>query len=111
MITMNNEVENKIYYATLFAYYGKLLTKKQQEIFCAYYDEDYSLTEIADSLGVSRNAVWDTLKKVSKTLDEYESILKLVEKDKNLQNILQELKKYTNNDGLKLIEKLEKMED
>ena len=60
---MSNLIEKKTYYSNLYSFYGNLLTEKQQEIFIAYYEEDYSLSEIAESFEISRNAVHDTLKK------------------------------------------------
>ena len=61
---MSDSIEKKAYYAILFEYYKELLTDKQIDTFICYYNEDYSLSEIASEFNVSRNAVWDTLKKV-----------------------------------------------
>ena len=67
-----NDLEKKDYYNSLYQYYGVLLTDKQKEMFECYYIDDFSLSEIAENLNVSRNAVWDTLKKVIDKLEEYE---------------------------------------
>lgn len=64
----------------LFSYYQTLLTDKQVEYFTMYYYEDYSLSEIAELANVSRNAVYDQLKRVEAKLLELEEKLKLVEK-------------------------------
>lgn len=45
----------------LFDYYGELLTDKQRTCFELYYNQDYSLGEIAGEAGISRQAVYDTL--------------------------------------------------
>lgn len=105
-----NELEKKDYYNTLYGYYGSLLTNKQQSIFESYYEQDYSLSEIAENLNISRNAVWDTLKKVIDKLEEYETKLHLYQYDINLEEKLNKLKKYTNEDGLKIIEEIREME-
>lgn len=104
-----NELEKKDYYNILYGYYGVLLTDKQQSIFESYYEQDFSLSEIAENLNVSRNAVWDTLKKVIDKLEEYENKLNLYQYDVNLEGKLNKLKKYTNEDGLKIIEEIREM--
>ncbi len=105
-----NDLEKKDYYNTLYGYYKTLLTDKQQSIFSSYYEEDYSLSEIAENLEVSRNAVWDTLKKVIDKLEEYEKKLELYEFDLKLEEYLKKLEKCTNEDGLKIIEEIREME-
>lgn len=107
VMKMNNLIEQKAYYSTLFSYYGKLLTDKQQELFVAYYEEDYSLAEIAESLNISRNAVHDALQKAIKNLEEFESTLKLVEKASERAKLYE---KYNNKETKELIEKLKEME-
>lgn len=59
----------------LYAYYGKLLTKGQQAYFEDYYYNDYSLGEIAANHQVSRQAVYDNLRRSSKALNNYEENL------------------------------------
>ncbi len=104
-----NDLEKKDYYNMLYDYYKSLLTDKQQSIFESYYEQDYSLSEIAENLNISRNAVWDTLKKVVDKLEEYENKLLLYQYDHKLEKKLNELKKYTNEDGLKIIEEIREM--
>ena len=104
---MNNLIEKKTYYIILFSYYQNLLTKKQQEIFKSYYEEDYSLSEISESLDISRNAVHDALKKVINNLEHYEACLNLKAKD----DLRKELyKQYENQETLELINKLKEVE-
>ncbi|MCD5410160.1 MAG: HTH domain-containing protein [Clostridiales bacterium] len=59
-------------------FYGKLLTDKQLEVMELYYNQDLSLTEIAENLNVTRQAVHDAIKKSEKSLKEYENKLNLV---------------------------------
>jgi uncharacterized protein len=64
--------------ALLFDFYGQLLTEKQIEIIDMYYNDDLSLSEIAEQQDISRQGVYDTLKRAEKTLFEYEDKLGLV---------------------------------
>jgi predicted DNA-binding protein YlxM (UPF0122 family) len=64
--------------ALLFDFYGQLLTEKQIEIIDMYYSNDLSLSEIAEQQEISRQGVYDTLKRAEKTLAEYEAKLGLV---------------------------------
>ena len=66
----------------LYAYYGSLLTAGQQSYFEDYYYNDQSLGEIADNHGVSRQAVYDNLRRSSKALENYEAKLHM-QKDYN----------------------------
>ena len=103
---MNQNLEKKNHYNILYSYYQDLLTEKQKEVFENYYFEDYSLSEISLALKVSRNAIWDLLKKVERNLDNYENKLHLYQKNINLNKQLDLLKKYVNPEGLKIIEKI-----
>jgi len=66
--------------AMLFDFYGKLLTKKQQEMLALYYEQDLSLGEIAEEFEVSRQAIHDIIKRSEKILEDYEEKLGLVVK-------------------------------
>lgn len=70
--------EKLVQIALLFDFYGQLLTDKQIEIVEMYYNNDLSLSEISEQLGISRQGVYDTLKRAEKTLSDYEEKLKLV---------------------------------
>ena len=54
--------------ALLYDYYGELLTEKQRTCFDLYYNQDLSLSEIAEDLGVTRQGVHDTPRRSSGTL-------------------------------------------
>ena len=66
--------------SVLYDFYGPLLTDKQQRYVDLYYNENCSLTEIAESCNVSKQAVSDGLKHAEKQLRKYEEKLGLVER-------------------------------
>ena len=59
----------------LFDFYGPLLTERQQNVFDLYFNDDLSLGEIAEELLVSRQAVYDTLRRVGLVLEDFEQSL------------------------------------
>ena len=61
----------------LFEFYSPLLTKKQFEYIQLYYADDYSLGEIAENFSVSRQAVYDNIKRTERALEDYENKLRL----------------------------------
>lgn len=61
----------------LYTFYRSLLTPTQQEYFEDYYYDDLSLAEIADNNDVSRQAVYDNIKRSSALLNDYEAKLQL----------------------------------
>ena len=71
--------------------YGDLLTDKQRQYLSLYYEEDFSLSEIAEDLMVSRNAVYDKLKRAVASLEEYESKLHLMEKHIERMALIQKI--------------------
>jgi predicted DNA-binding protein YlxM (UPF0122 family) len=75
----------------LFDFYGVLLTKKQQLTLEMHYLNDLSLAEIADELGVTRQAVHDILKRAEQVLTDYEDKLKFVERHQKEQQTMQHI--------------------
>ena len=59
----------------LYDFYGELLTERQQQVYESVVLEDYSLSEVAEDLGISRQGVHDMIKRCNHTLEEYESRL------------------------------------
>lgn len=62
----------------LYDFYGQLLTRRKQQVMELYHEENLSLAEIAEEFGISRAAVYDSLKSAEKALAEYEEKLGLV---------------------------------
>ena len=71
------EIEKK---ALLFDFYGELLTDHQKNIYSDIVMNDFSYSEVARDEGVSRQSVYDLVRRCDKVLEEYENKLKLVEK-------------------------------
>lgn len=88
---MNDMLERTTRINFLFDFYHPLLTKKQQTYLQMYYLEDYSLGEISDIHGVSRQAIYDNIKRTEKMLETYEQKLQLYEKFQKRNRLLQQL--------------------
>ena len=67
-----------------------MLTDKQQEIIEYYFQDDLSLSEIADNLEISRNAVHNLIQRTVKILEDYESKLHLYAKRQKLSDVLED---------------------
>jgi uncharacterized protein len=78
--------------ALLADFYGPLLTDKQRKVWDLHYEQDLSLVEIAESEEISRQAVYDLLKRTEKILQEYEEKLGLVRRFMLEQNKVSEVK-------------------
>ena len=72
----------------LYDYYGELLTEKQRQLFDLYYNQDYSLSEIASEAGISRQGVHDTLARAGELLESYETALGCIARDAQLHQAL-----------------------
>lgn len=74
----------------LFDFYGALLTPRQREVMQLYHEENYSILEIAEEFGISKQAVHDALKNAEKLLKSYEEKLGLVVRLDMSRHILDE---------------------
>ena len=75
----------------LFDTYGSMLTDKQRECFDMRHNQDLSLGEIAEILGVSRQAVNDNLTRTENLLRRMEENIGCVKRDRLIRNVLQEM--------------------
>ena len=73
-------VEKLVEIGSLFDFYGKLLSEKQYSVVELYYIHDLSLAEIGDELSVTRQGIFDLLRRAEQNLYGYEKNLGLVEK-------------------------------
>ncbi|MGG7618823.1 putative DNA-binding protein [Bacillus coreaensis] len=103
------EKTNRMNY--LYDFYQSLLTPKQQSYMSLYYLDDYSLGEIADEYNVSRQAVYDNIKRTEAMLEEYEEKLLLFHKFQERNKLLVKLKDSLSDDTqLELVVQLEKLD-
>lgn len=71
------QIDSREYIIELYDIYGSLLTEKQKQYFEDYYFMDLSLSEIAENYSISRNGVYDQLKRVEQSLYDYENKLNI----------------------------------
>lgn len=90
-IVMERIVEQTL----LYDFYGELLNEHQKSIYQDAVFNDLTLSEIADEHGISRQGVHDMIKRVNKTLGEYESKLHLIEKFMDTKSKVQRINQLT----------------
>lgn len=109
---MESSLEKKQRVNLLMDCYEELLTDKQRQYLSLYYDEDLSLSEIADDLNVSRNAVYDNLKRAVASLEEYEKKLHLLKKHQQRMDLITRIEEeqgkvnHELNDYLEMLKKI-----
>lgn len=69
---------DKLKYVMLSDFYSNLLTEKQREFLSLYYEEDLSLGEISENFGISRQAVYDSIRSSEMCLERFENELGLL---------------------------------
>lgn len=102
MIIMEKLVEMGI----LFDFYGKLLSEKQYRVIDLYYINNFSLAEIGEEINISRQGVYDILKRAENRLVQYEDKLGLVKKFKDTNEKVKIILNLTN-DIMMLMKKKE----
>jgi len=94
-------MEKNVEMGMLLDIYGSMLTKKQYELLNDYYNNDLSLSEIAENENITRQAVRDNLKKGEKKLFEFEEKLKVMKKqldqEEKIASILSNINKLDEN--------------
>lgn len=75
----------------LFDIYGEMLTQKQQDFICYYYNDDLSLAEIAENEGITRQGVRDAIKRAEAQLLFFEEHLGLHERMQKTKDGLREI--------------------
>lgn len=70
-------LEELLHTSDLFDLYGALLTEKQQKCLEMHLFEDFSLSEIGEAMGISRQAVYDTIHRAEQAMEDYETRLGL----------------------------------
>ena len=103
-------MDKKVEISMLCQIYGKMLTEKQYEVINDYYNNDLSLSEIAENNNITRQAVRDIIKKGENNLFELEEKLafmkRTMKQEKKLQEILEELSKIEDTSSEKKVAKI-----
>ncbi len=86
-----SSVEEIVEQSLLYDFYGELLTEHQQKIYEAALFENFSLSEIAEEAGISRQGVHDLLRRCDKLLRGYEDKLHLVERFTRMRSDVEEI--------------------
>ena len=101
-------MEQFLYLSTLFDLYGALLTEKQQECLRLHLFDDFSLSEIGEELGISRQAVYDNIHRSEKAMESYEQKLGLAarysEERQELAKIYESIKDLRQADNERAVE-------
>ena len=82
----------------LFDIYAPLLTEKQRDTLDLYYNEDLSLGEIAESAGITRQAVMGCIQKCENRLEELENDMGLADRFRKITALLDELEGFETDD-------------
>ena len=82
--------DSRMIRSMLLDFYGQLLTEKQRECYDLHYNEDLSLAEIAEQSGISRQGVWDNIRRADAALRELEEKTGLVGRVMELERELEE---------------------
>ena len=107
------EIEKTNRMNALFEFYSTLLTEKQMNYMELYYADDFSLGEIAEEYEVSRQAVYDNIKRTSKILEDYEKKLHLFSDYIVREQILEKMTAYITDkypEDKKLLEYVQKIQ-
>ena len=87
--------DSRMMQTMLLDFYGELLTEKQRECYDLHYNEDLSLAEIAEQSGISRQAVWDNIRRAEAALRDIEEKTGLIRRFQETRRSLDELSALT----------------
>lgn len=85
------KMDKNVEISLLYGFYKNMLTAKQSECVDLYYNEDFSLSEISEHLGITRQGVRDNIKRAEHTLFDTEARLGLVQRFLSIKNRLMEI--------------------
>jgi predicted DNA-binding protein YlxM (UPF0122 family) len=105
-----NLLDKKEHYINLFDFYEGLLTEKQKQYFREYYFQDLSLAEMGEAYNVSRNAIYDHLRKIEAQLDFYEEKLGLFRKFNERKQLYEAAEALADPELKNIIKKLKELE-
>lgn len=88
-----NQIEEIVEQSLLYDFYGDLLTENRRRVYEAVVFSDLSLSEVAEQEGITRQGVFDMLKRTNKALAAYEEKLGLVEKFSKTKSALTQIRR------------------
>lgn len=101
-------IEDKIRLSLLLDYYGKLLKESQKKMLDLKINEDLSLQEISDIMGITRQGVRDSINRGIKLLNDYEDKIALQKKQSLLYNDIKSIKDFiVNGDNQEALNKID----
>jgi len=110
-----HELDEIVYLSILYDFYGELLKESKKQIFEEYVLNDLSLGEIAQEKGISRQGVYDIVKRCSQELKDYENRLCLIKKFQTAKEKLVKIKEISSlaikSGDLSLISKIDELAD
>lgn len=80
--------DSRLMRSMLLDFYGELLTERQRECYDLHYNDDLSLAEIAEQSGVSRQCVWDNIRRAESSMEEIERKTGLIRRFSETQDAL-----------------------
>ena len=89
--------------ALLFDFYGELLTDRQRQIYEEVVLDDYSLSEVAEEYGITRQRVHDMIRRCTASLNAYEEKLGLVKRFLDLKKKAAKIRDLTDNEEIRKI--------
>ena len=84
--------EGRLRQAMLLDFYGELLTEKQRLCFDLHYNEDLSLSEIAEQCGISRQGVWENIRRAEGAMEDIEAKTGLIRRFEENRSALEKLR-------------------
>ncbi len=88
------DIEKDLQISVLLDFYSEMLTDKQKDVIDLYYNEDLSLSEIAEHENITRQGVRDSIKRGEQTLFDMENKLHIAEKAKKFYKIIEEVGEF-----------------
>lgn len=104
-MSQENKLEKTNRVNLLFDFYETLLTEKQQTFLKYYFHDDFSLGEIAGEFEISRQAVYEHIKRAEGMLEVYEEKLGLLQKHEERCVLLAKLEELLNNSEMSHLHK------
>ena len=92
--------DSRLSRSMLLDFYGELLTEKQRTCFDLHYNEDLSLSEIAEMLGISRQGAWDNIRRAEMAMEDMEKKTGIVGRFQENRSELEKLKETLEKLGL-----------